>query len=186
VGPFASGKTTLLEAILARTGTVTRQGTIGEKNTLGDATPEARAHQMTVEVNVAETEFMGDTITILDCPGSVEFSYEANGVLAAIDLAVVVAEADEKKIPALQVILKSLEDRGIPRILFLNKMDRADGSVRETLETLRPASSVPMILRHIPIWSNEVVSGFIDLALERAYVYREYAASELVELDDEE
>jgi elongation factor G len=186
VGPFASGKTTLLEAILARTGTVTRQGKICEKNTLGDATPEARAHQMTVEVNVAETEFMGDTITILDCPGSVEFSYEANGVLAAIDLAVVVAEADEKKIPALQVILKSLEDRGIPRILFLNKMDRADGSVRETLETLRPASSVPMILRHIPIWSNEVVSGFIDLALERAYVYREYAASELVELDDEE
>ena len=96
VGPFASGKTTLLEAILERTGAITRQGTISEKNTVGDASPEARAHQMSVEVNIAETEFMGDRLTILDCPGSVEFGSEAEGVLAAVDLAVVVAEADEK------------------------------------------------------------------------------------------
>ncbi len=55
VGPFASGKTSLLEAILARTGAVSRQGTVAEKNTVGDASPEARAHLMSVEVNVAET-----------------------------------------------------------------------------------------------------------------------------------
>jgi elongation factor G len=184
VGPFASGKTTLLEAILARTGAVTRQGTIAEKNTVGDASPEARAHQMSVEVNVAETEFMGDRLTVLDCPGSVEFAFEAEGVLAGVDLAVVVAEADEKKIPALQVILKSLEDKAIPRILFLNKVDKADAGVRQTLETLQPASGVPLVLRHIPIWQNEIVTGFIDLALERAFVYREHAASEVVDMND--
>ncbi len=184
VGPFASGKTSLLEAILARTGAVNRQGTISEGNTIGDASPEARAHQMSVEVNVAETEFMGDKLTILDCPGSIEFAYEAEGVLAGVDLAVVVAEADEKKIPALQVILKTLEDRGIPRVLFLNKMDKADGGVRRTLETLQPASEVPLVLRHIPIWQSDVVTGFIDLALERAFVYREHAASEVIDLTD--
>ena len=183
VGPFASGKTTLLEAILARTGTITRQGTAAEKNTVGDASPEARAHQMSVEVNVAETEFMGDRLTFLDCPGSIEFSFEAEAILPAADLAIVVAEADEKKIPALQVILKSLEDRRIPRLLFLNKVDKADGSVRETLKLLQPASGVPLLLRHIPIWQNDVVAGFIDLALERAFVYREHAASEVVALD---
>ena len=186
VGPFASGKTTLLEAILARTGAVTRQGTVAEKNTLGDASPEARAHQMSVEVNAAETEFMEDALTFLDCPGSVEFTFEAEGILAGVDLAIVVAESDEKKIRALQVILKNLEDKGIPRILFLNKMDKAGGSVRQTLEMLQPASGVPMVLRHIPIWDNEVVSGFIDLALERAHVYREHAASEVVDLGDAE
>lgn len=184
VGPFASGKTTLLEAILARTDAVTRQGTIAEKNTIGDASPEARAHQMSVEVNVAETEFMGDSLTILDCPGSIEFAFEAEGVLAGVDLAVVVAEADEKKIPALQVILKTLEDRGVPRVLFLNKVDKAEAGVRQTLETLQPASGVPLVLRHIPIWQNEIVTGFIDLALERAFVYREHAASEIVDLND--
>jgi elongation factor G len=184
VGPFASGKTTLLEAILARTGAITRQGTIAEKNTVGDASPEARAHQMSVEVNIAETEFMGDRLTILDCPGSIEFAFEAEGVLAGVDLAVVVAEADEKKIPALQVIMKTLEDKGVPRVLFLNKVDKADTGVRQTLETLQPASGVPLVLRHIPIWQNEIVTGFIDLALERAFVYREHAASEVVDMND--
>ena len=184
VGPFASGKTTLLEAILARTGAITRQGTVGEKNTVGDAAPEARAHQMSVEANFAETEFMGDRLTIVDCPGSIEFAFEADPVLAAVDLAVVVAEADEKKIPALQVILKTLEDRGIPRILFLNKIDKADTGVRQTLTMLQQASAVPLVLRHIPIWQNGIATGFIDLALERAFVYREHAASELVDMGD--
>jgi elongation factor G len=186
VGPFASGKTTLLEAILARTGAITRQGTIAEKNTVGDASPEARAHQMSVEVNIAETDFMGDKLAILDCPGSIEFAYEAEGVLAAVDLAVVVAEPDEKKIPALQVILKTLEDKGIPRILFLNKVDKAEGSIRDMLTTLQQASAVPLILRHIPITQKGVVTGFIDLALERAFVYREHAPSEVIDMADEE
>ncbi|MBN8995572.1 MAG: elongation factor G [Rhizobiales bacterium] len=185
VGPFASGKTTLLEAILARTGAVTRQGTIAEKNTLGDASPEARAHQMSVEANVAETEFMGDHFTFIDCPGSVEFAFEAEGVLAGVDLAVVVAEADAKKVPALQVMLKMLEDRRIPRLLFLNKMDKAEAGVRETLDLLQPASGVPMVLRHIPITEKGVTTGFVDLALERAFVYREHAPSELVDMTDE-
>src|SRR5581483_9387536 len=117
----------LLEALLSRSGAIPRQGTVGEGNTIGDASPEARAHQMSVEVNIAEADFMGDRLTFLDCPGSIEFAYEAEGVLAGVDLAVVVAEADEKKIPALQVILKNLEDKGVPRVLFLNKMDKADG-----------------------------------------------------------
>src|SRR5258707_12133778 len=185
VGPFASGKTTLLEAILARTGAVTRQGTIAEKNTVGDASPEARAHQMSVEVNIAETDFMGDRITFLDCPGSIEFAYEAEGVLPAVDLAVVVAEPDEKKIPALQVILKTLEDKNIPRILFLNKVDKAEGSIRDMLTTLQQASAAPLILHHIPITQKGVVTGFIDLALERAFVYREHAPSEVIDMADE-
>ncbi len=186
VGPFASGKTTLLEAILARTGAITRQSTIAEKHTVGDASPEARAHQMSVEVNVAETSFMGDNLTIFDCPGSIEFAFEGEGVLAGVDLAVVVAEADEKKIPALQVILKTLEDHGVPRILFLNKVDKADASVRETLKTLQPASAVPLVLRHIPMWHENAVTGYIDLALERAFVYHDHAPSELIPIPDEE
>ena len=182
VGPFASGKTTLLEAMLARTGAITRQGTIAEKNTVGDASPGARAHQMSVEVNIAETEFMGDRLTFIDCPGSIEFAFESEAVLAGVDLAIVVAEADPKKTPALQVIMKALEDRAIPRILFLNKLDKAEGSLGEALETLQPASVAPLVLRHIPIQQNGILTGFIDLALERAFVYREHAPSELVDM----
>ena len=184
VGPFGSGKTSLLEALLWRSGAIPRQGHVSQGNTVGDASAEARAHVMSVETNIAECEFMGEPFTFVECPGSVEFLTEMQGVLPGVDVAVVVCEADEKKLPALQVVLKELEERSIPRILFLNKIDKADARVRETLSTLQQASERPLVLRQIPIWENGIATGFIDLALERAFVYREHAASEIVEMSD--
>ncbi len=185
VGPYLSGKTTLLEAILARTGTISRQGSIAATNTVGDASPEARAHGMSVELNSADIEFLGDKFTILDCPGSIEFQFDAQSALTVCDAAVVVCEPDEKKVPALKLILKQLEDRGVPHFLYLNKIDKYEGKVRDILPTLQPASGVPLVLRQIPIWENEIATGFVDLALERAYIYKENAPSEVIDLPSE-
>ena len=183
VGPFQSGKTTLLEAILARTGAVQRQGTVDAGTTVGDASKEARNHKMSVEATFATTTFMDDSYTFIDCPGSVEFIHDMRSVLPAVDAAVVVCEADEKKVPQLQLILRELEDQNIPHFLFLNKIDKAaDQRVRETIKLLQPASRVPLLLRQIPIWNGDILAGFVDLALERAYVYKEHAPSEIVEL----
>src|SRR6266478_6572741 len=110
VGPFQSGKTTLLEAILARTGAIQRQGTVEAGTTVGDASKEARHHKMSVELAVATTTFMGDSYTFLDCPGSVEFVHDMRAVLPAIDAAVVVCEADDRKAAQLQLILRELDD----------------------------------------------------------------------------
>ncbi len=186
VGPFASGKTSLLEAILMRTGAITRQGSARDRNMVGDASPEARSNAMSVEVNVAETTFMGDRYTFIDCPGSVEFQYESLPVLAGVDMAVVVAEADPKKVPALQLILRDLEARQLPHMIFLNKIDKLSGAVREVLTMLQPASRVPLVLRQLPMTRNGVVTGCIDLALERAHVYHEASESEIVALPDGE
>jgi elongation factor G len=182
VGPYLSGKTTLLEAILARTGTLTRQGRIADKNTVGDASAEARNHGMSVEVNVADVAFLGDHFTFIDCPGSIEFQHESALALTGCDAAVVVCEPDPKRVPALQLILKQLEDRGIPHFLFLNKIDSFDAQVRDILPILQPASGKPLVLRQIPIWEDGVASGFVDLALERAFVYRTQAAAEMIEM----
>ena len=103
--------------------------------------------------------------------------------LPAVDAAVVVCEADEKKVPQLQLLLRELEAANIPRFLFLNKIDKADIRVADVLKMLQPASRVPLLLRQIPMWKGEAVVGFVDLALERAYVYREHAASEIVPLE---
>jgi len=183
VGPFQSGKTTLLEAILARTGAVQRQGTVDAGTTVGDASKEARHHKMSVELTVATTSFMGDSYTFLDCPGSVEFVHDMRAALPAVDAAVVVCEADDRKVAQLQLILRELEDAKIPRFLFLNKIDKSDKDMRESLKLLQPASRAPLLLRQIPIFKNEIIAGFIDLALERAYVYREHAPSEVITLD---
>ncbi len=186
VGPFQSGKTTLLEAILARTGAIPRQGMVDVGTTVADASKEARQHKMSVEATFATTEFMGESYTFIDCPGSIEFIHDMRSVLPAVDAAVVVCEADDKKVPQLQLILRELEDQNIPHFLFLNKIDKADRRVRETLKLLQPASRVPLLLRQIPIWKNDIISGFVDLALERAFVYKEHAASEIVALDGED
>jgi elongation factor G len=185
VGPFQSGKTTLLEAILARTGVIARQGTVEAGNTVGDANNEARHHRMSVELTAATTNFMGDTYTFLDCPGSVEFVHDMRAVLPAVDTAVVVCEMDEKKVPQLQLILRELEDQKIPRILFLNKIDKADAAVHDVLKLLQPASRTKLVLRQIPTFSGDLITGFVDLALERAFVYKEHAASQVVPLEGE-
>jgi elongation factor G len=183
VGPFQSGKTTLLEAILARTGVVRSAGSVELGTSVGDASPEARRHKMSVGLTAATTQFMGDSYTFIDCPGSIEFAHDMRAALPAVDAAIVVCEADERKLPQLQIMLRELEDLGIPRFLFLNKIDRANKRVRETLAMLQPASRIPLVLRQIPIWSGDLVEGFVDLALERAFVYREHKASEVMTLE---
>jgi elongation factor G len=183
VGPFQSGKTTLLEAILARTGAIQRQGTIEAGNTVGDASKEARHHKMSVELSVATTEFMGDSYTFIDCPGSVEFVHDMRAALPAVDAAVVVCELDEKKVPQLQLILRELEEQKIPRFLFLNKIDKADSTIHDVLPILQPASRSKLLLRQIPTFSGDIISGFVDLALERAFVYKEHVPSEVIPLE---
>jgi len=183
VGPFQSGKTTLLEAILARTGAIPKAGSVDAGTSQGDASAEARSHRMSVGLSAATTTFMGDSYTFIDCPGSVEFAHDMRAALPAVDAAIVVCEADEKKLPQLQIILRELEELGIPRFLFLNKIDKANKRIRETLATLQPASRVPLVLRQIPIWNGELIEGFVDLALERAFIYREHKPSEVIALE---
>jgi elongation factor G len=181
-GPYLAGKTTLLEAILARTETIKRQGTVVDHSTIGDSSAEARAHGMSVELNVADVEFLGDKFTFIDCPGSVEFHAESAAALAACDAAVIVCEPDAKRLPALQAVFKQLEDQNIPRFLFLNKIDVATARVRDIIKLLQPASAKPLVLRQIPIWENGAATGFVDLALERGFVYRPHAPSVAIEM----
>jgi elongation factor G len=169
---------------LARTGAIQRAGSVPDKSSVGDASAEARDHGMSVQLNVADVSFLGDNFTFVDCPGSIEFQHEGALALTACDAAVVVCEADAKRIPALQIILKQLEDRGIPHFLFLNKIDESEIPLRELIPVLQPASTKPLVLRQIPIWERGVATGFVDLASERAFIYRANAPSEIVELPE--
>ena len=179
VGPTSAGKTTLLEAMLQVTGAVERR-VGGDK--VGDSSPEARARGHSVELNLAGFEFMGDRYAVIDCPGSLEFCADLDAALPAVDLAVVVAEPDPAKAALLQPTLRELERLGIPHALFINKMDLARGSLPELLAALATVSSAPLVARQIPTWEGEKVSGFIDLALERAFVYRPNQPSTQVDI----
>jgi elongation factor G len=158
-----------MEAFLQVTGAVDRR-VGGDK--VGDSSPEARARGHSVELNLASFDFMGDRYSVVDCPGSLEFCADIDAALPAVDLAVVVAEPEPGKAALLQPTLRELERLGVPHALFINKMDQARGALADLLAALAPVSSAPLVARQIPTWENEKVSGFIDLALERAFVYR--------------
>lgn len=185
VGPYQSGKTTLLEALLYRCGSIPRQGRFADKNTIGDASPEARSLGMGVEVNVASATFMGESFTFLDCPGSIEFMQDMQHCLPGCDAAILVCEADEKKAPALQLILKQLEALHMPHFIFINKVDKSNSRPHEALTWLQPASTLPLVLRELPIVNNGTITGYIDLALERAFIYRKNAEAEIVAIPAE-
>lgn len=180
VGPTSSGKTALMEALLeAATGQAVRPGEVG------DSSPEAKARGHSVELNVAGFDFMGDRYVVIDCPGSLEFCAEIDPALPAVDLAIVVAEPDPAKAVLLQPTLRELERLGVPHALFINKMDQARGSLAELLEALAPVSSAPLVARQIPTWKGDRISGYIDLALERCFVYRPSRPSEQVDIPGE-
>jgi elongation factor G len=185
VGPYLSGKTTLLESILAATGAVHRKGSVREGNTVGDAGPESRARQMTTELCVASAEYLGQPWTFIDCPGSVELAQDAlHGALVA-DTVVIVCEADPGKALAVAPLFKFLDDRNIPHMVFVNKMDAAESSVKAMLDALQMGSERPLVLREIPIRKGETVSGHVDLVSERAFEWSEGKASKLIELPGE-
>jgi len=182
VGPNGSGKTSLMEALLHAAGAIERRGLVDLGNTVGDASAEARARGQSIETNVGRFEFMGDRYALVDCPGGIEFCGEADLALAAVDLALVVIDPDPGHAALMQPVLKQLETLGVPRALFVNKIDTAHGRIRDLLEALQPMSATPLVARQIPIWEDEKVSGFIDLALERAFVYRSGRPSERTDI----
>jgi elongation factor G len=184
VGPYGSGKTTLLEAVLFANGTTARKGSVSANNTVGDASPEARARQMSVEINCATTTFIDQSFTLLDCPGSIEFLQDSLFTFPGIDAAVVVIEPEPAKVQMLRPYMKRLADLKIPHMMFVNKIDKATGTLTDILSALQEASDTPLLLRQIPIWQNEQITGFIDLALERAFAYRDGRPSERIDIVD--
>ena len=182
IGPYLSGKTTLLEGLLHTSGTVGRKGSVTEGNTVGDSAAESRNRHMSTEVNVATARFMDDEIAFLDCPGSIELLQESLFVLPGVDAAVVVCEPDKDKAQALAPLLHTLDELGVPHMLFVNKIDKATITVQALLDALQPISSKPFVLRHIPVQKGDEITGYIDLASERAYHYQAGQISQIVEL----
>jgi len=185
VGPFASGKTSLLEAMLLRAGAIPRQGKVKDGTTVGDSSPEARARAMSVELNIASAEYLGEKWTFIDCPGSVEFHQDTYNALMAVDAAIVVCEPDPARAVMVAPLLKFLDERKIPHLLFINKVDAAGSTrLKETLEALQAVSERPLVLREIPIRDGDQVVGFVDLVSERAYRYRPGQPSDLIRIPE--
>ena len=173
VGPYLSGKTSLMESLLFVAGALPRKGSVKEGNAVGDASLEAKARQMSVEASLATCTYQDETWTLIDCPGSVEFSQEAAHALMVADIAVVVVDPDPNRSLMVAPILKFLDDHKVPHVVFINKMEAPGtaGNIREVLNALQAVSERPLVLVEIPIRDGERITGFVDLISEHAYQY---------------
>lgn len=184
VGPYTAGKTALLESILSVTGSLSRKGDANSRNRVGDTSDEARSREMSVEMAVAETDYLGEKWTFLDCPGSIEFQEDARAALMVCDIAIVVLEPEPERAVMAAPLLKYLDQRDIPHVVFLNRILETKARVRETLDALQAVSDRPLVLREVPIREGGVVTGYVDLLSERAYHYEPGEPSSLIRMPE--
>ncbi|MCY7271388.1 MAG: elongation factor G [Sphingomonas bacterium] len=186
VGPAGAGKTSLAEAMLFASGTIDRQGSTASGSSVGDSSPEARARGGSTELNLMHFDYLGDRFAIIDAPGSVGFAPDGASAIAIADMAIVVVDPDPARAALAAPSLRMLDELGIPHMIFVNRVDQARGRIRDLLSALQPMSVSPLIARQLPIRAKEAggekVTGFVDLALERAFHYRPGSSSERIDM----
>lgn len=166
IGPYGSGKSALFDALLAAAGHAARRPANG------------RTHVAGAEIRAASATFLGDVWTLLDCPGSIEFAHVAACALAIADVAVIVVDPDPARAPMAGPALRMVEEAGIPAMVFVNKLDTLGGPVRDVVAALQEQSRRRLLLRQIPWREGDRVIGYVDLISERAWRWKEGAASE--------
>lgn len=173
IGANHSGKTTLVESILHLSDAITRRGKIQDGTTTTDSDAESIARQMSTAVAAAHTMHKGHLINILDCPGFVDFSETVKLALCGVDLAIVVVDSQTAHIHQIEPWLRYTEDIGLPRMIFLNKLDRPDTDFSEIVSQLKFLTggdgSHPMVPIQYPISGDGGLLGFVDLLHHQAF-----------------
>lgn len=182
VGPAGAGKTSLVEAMLFASGTITRLGSVEAGTSVGDSSPEARARRGSTEINLTRFEYLGDKFAVIDTPGAVGFAADGYAALGSADMAIVVVDPEPERAALAEPILRRLDALGIPHAVFVNKIDAARGRIHDLLEAMQPMSGAPLVARQIPIREGEKITGFVDIALERAHRYVPGKESERIEI----
>ncbi len=185
VGPYSSGKTTLLESLLFISGAITRKGSVKEGNSVADSSTEARERHMSVEVSAASAQYQDINFTFLDCPGSIEFAQETYNGLVGAGAAIVVCEPVIDRVLTLAPLFKFLDDWEIPHLVFINKMDRSKDGFMEVLQALKEVSSRPLVPQQYPIRQGSDLVGYIDLVTEQAYHYHLGSPADPIPLPEE-
>ena len=185
VGPAGAGKTSLAEAMLFAAGATDRLGSTANGSSIGDSSPEARQRGGSTELNRYNFRYLDDEFALIDAPGSIGFAADGVRGVAAADMAIVVVDPDPARAPLAAPALRMLDELGIPHLIFVNRIDQAHGRIRDLLTALQPVSVSPLVARQIPIREGEKVTGFVDLALERAYHYVPGKESERIEIPED-
>ena len=173
VGHGGAGKTTLTEALLFCAGVINRKGRVEDGTTTADFDPEEVKRRISVSVSLAPFEWEGHKINLLDSPGYADFVTDAVAALRVADLAVFVVSAVEGVEVQTEAMWKVAAGLGLPRLIFVNKLDRERASFQRTLEQLQQAFGAGIAPLELPIGEEVSFRGVADLLSDTAITYED-------------
>ena len=171
VGHSGAGKTTLIEGLLFTAGGINRMGKIEDGNTVSDFDPEEVRRGISVALSLAPLEWQDVKVNVLDGPGYADFIGDVRGALRAVDACLFVVSAVEGVEVQTEVVWEMAAEAGLPRAIFINKMDRERASFERTLDSLINAFGTQVAPVQLPIGEEHEFSGIVDLLSRRAYRY---------------
>ncbi len=171
VGHGGAGKTTLLEAMLYTSGAITRMGTVEDGNTVSDHDPDEQRKGISVSLSMAPIEWDGVKINVLDAPGYADFVGDLRSAIRAADAVIVVVSAVDGVEVQTEAAWELAVEAGLPRAIFVNKLDRERSSFQDTLDQLVSSFGNQVAPLELPIGAEAEFSGIADLLHAKADRY---------------
>jgi len=171
VGHHGSGKTTLAEALLHTAGAIPRRGRVEDGTTTCDHEPEERDRGMSLSLSLAPFEWRAHKINLLDCPGEADLAAAMHAALSVADLAVVVVSAVEGVEAQTETAWEAAHRLGVPRLVFVNKLDRERADFDAVLAQLRDRFGGNFAPLELPIGKEAGLRGVVDVLHETADLY---------------
>ena len=171
VGHGGSGKTTLLEAMLFTSGAITRMGTVEDGNTVSDHDPDEQRKGISVSLAMAPVEWNGVKINVLDAPGYADFIGDVRSAIRAVDAVIVVVSAVDGVEVQTEAAWELAVEEGLPRAIFVNKLDRERADFQATLDQLVSSFGNQVAPFELPIGQEHEFKGVADLLHEKADLY---------------
>ena len=171
IGHGGSGKTSLAEAILFDAGGIPRLGSVEAGTAALDWEPDEQRRHHSINLGIGTVDTEGARITVVDTPGYADFQADVVQALAAVDAAIVVVDAAAGVEVGTDAVWRLADERGLPRMVFVNQMDRENANYDATLDQLKAAFGPKIAPVYLPIGSAETFRGYIDVVEQHATVY---------------
>ncbi|MFB8244128.1 elongation factor G [Streptomyces sp. NPDC055952] len=179
-----AGKTTVTERILFATGTTHKRGEVHDGTTVTDFDPQERDRGITIFAAAVSCVWDGHRINLIDTPGHVDFADEVERALRVLDGAVAVFDAVAGVEPQSESVWRQADRHGVPRIAFVNKMDRAGADLDAAVASLRERLHAAPLVVQVPVGAEEAFTGVVDLVRMRALLWSEGDTVEEVPVPD--
>src|SRR5215475_4154748 len=171
ISHVGAGKTSLVDAALYDSGTVTRQGRVDDGTSISDYDPDELKRHMSLNVKVLPVEWKDHKINFIDTPGYADFVGEVKAGLRVADAALVVVTAEKGVEVGTELVWQYADERKLPRMVLVNKLDRENTSFERALDSLRAQFGNRIVPLQIPIGEQADFKGVVDLVTQQAFIF---------------